>query len=360
VLAGPDRSVALLARDVGRNLAIAHDLDENTQELNLTLEPAMTVIAQVKDVAGKPLTNGTAELVVWGGNSGSHLGEPFAADSEGRIEISALPPGRRFSLWLGAKGYGRISQNVPQDSDTNRVVLEPVSLKAIDRKISGRVVDADEQAAAGVRVSVQGENQPLTYGRTDEQGRFEFEVCEGSVRVYANSSRAGSYASGNATVQGGETNIVVKLGVNSSSASRRAVSRTSLQGKALPDLSGMGYKAPVPMNKPVLLCLLDIGQRPSRRAARVLADKWEKLRSANVHVLGLQAVPVAAETLKEWSASNTVPFEVGMVPPQAGAARWASQAPSLPWLLLTDANGRVKSEGFSLDDLEAKLNAANQ
>jgi hypothetical protein len=38
-----------------------------------------------------------------------------------------------------------------------------------------------------------------------------------------------------------------------------------------------------------------------------------------------------------------------------GPNKWATGLPNLPWLILVDNKGTVVDEGFSLEDLDAKL-----
>jgi hypothetical protein len=56
---------------------------------------------------------------------------------------------------------------------------------------------------------LQGQGQPRGNARTDRAGRFSFEhVCEGTVRLFA----SGRNSSGNMSAEGGDTNVVLKLG----------------------------------------------------------------------------------------------------------------------------------------------------
>ncbi len=61
--------------------------------------------------------------------------------------------------------------------------------------------------------------------------------------------------------------------------------------------------------------------------------------------------------MKTWNRSNPLPFQVGRVAQETPANQWATQVESLPWLILIDAKGIVLDEGFSLDELEAKVAA---
>jgi protocatechuate 3,4-dioxygenase beta subunit len=345
----------LLARVVERNLATAQDIDENTTRLDLRLEPGLVIVGRVEDVKSKPLSNATVRVYLWSGNSGSQFDEkPIRTDAQGRFEITAMPPGRKYSLDATAKGYGSANQSIQENTDTNRIELEPCVLKVADRKLAGEVVDTDEKPVARANVHMYGQGQPNGSVRTDDKGRFKFdEVCEGSVQVSASSQRA----YGNTRAEAGDTNVIIRLGVNQSYSGREAPKRPSLKGKPLPDLSAVelgGDAAPV--GKPVLLCLFDVEQRPSRRFVKQLADQHDALRQKGLTVLGVQAAVTTPDLFKEWKDGNPVPFPVGRVGEKADKTKWASEVESLPWLILTDGDRRVTAEGFALDELEAKLN----
>ncbi|MCX6925509.1 MAG: carboxypeptidase regulatory-like domain-containing protein, partial [Verrucomicrobia bacterium] len=344
----------LIARDVGRNLAAAQDIDASTTTLDLRLEPGLVVVGRVEDVHGKPLSNASVRVYLWSGNSGSQFDEkPIRTDAQGRFEATAMPPGRKYSLDATAKGYGSANENIQEDAETNRVELPPCVLKVADHKLAGEVVDTDEKPVARASVYMYGQGQPNGSVRTDDKGRFRFEeVCEGSVQL----SVSLQSAYGNARAEAGDTNVVVHLGVNQSFSNREAPKRPSLKGKPLPDLTtvDLGGDA-APAGKPVLLCLFDIEQRPSRRFVKQLAERHDSLQQQGLRVLGLQAAVTTADSFKEWKDANPVPFAVGRLTEKADKTKWASEVDSLPWLILTDGDRRVVAEGFPLDELDAKL-----
>jgi protocatechuate 3,4-dioxygenase beta subunit len=354
---GPTGSgFCLLARDVARNLAAAQDVDEGTTTLDFQLAPGLVVVGRVEDVNGKPLSNATVRLYLWSGNSGSQFEDkPIKTDAQGHYEITALPAGRKYSMDATAKGYGSANQNIQEDAETNRIELAPCVLRVADRQLAGEVVDADDKPAVRANVFMYGQGQPNGSVRTDGKGRFKFnEVCEGSVQLSA--SIRSSY--GNARAEAGDTNVVIKLGVNQSSFSQAAPRRPSLKGKPLPELAALGLNGDAtPTGKPILLCLFDIEQRPSRRFVRQLAEQHEALRQQGVTVLGAQAAVTTVEAFKDWKDGNPVPFPVGRLPEKTANTKWASDVESLPWLILTDADRRVTAEGFALDELDAKLKA---
>ncbi len=352
-LGGPDGTYCVIARDVARNLAVAHDLEEDATTVDLRLERGLVVAGRVENATGKPLANASVQLHLWAGNTGSSFDDkPITTDAGGRFEFKALPPDRRYSLWATAKGYGSANASIQSgDAETNRLELAPCVLQVADRKLAGQVVDAEDKPVARVRVHLSGQGQPNDFVQTDDQGRFAFnQVCEGQIHLYASAQNA----YGNARAEGGDTNVVIKLGVNESYSFREAPKRPSLKGKPLPDLKVVELaQEAAPTGKPILLCLIDIEQRPSRRMARLLTEQHDALKQKGITVLGLQVTP--AESLKDWQAANPVPFAVGRVAEKSDKTKWASEVESLPWLILTDANGRVTAEGFALEELETRL-----
>jgi Carboxypeptidase regulatory-like domain len=351
---GSQQAFCLVARDLARNLAASQDIDESTTNLDLRLEPGLVAGGRVENEKGTPLTNGTVRLYFWLGNSGSQLEDkPIRTDAQGHFEVSCLPRGHKYSLDATAKGYGSANRSIQEDAETNRVEVETCVLKVADHKLAGEVVDADDKPAVRANVYMYGQGQPQGSVRTDAKGRFKFDaVCEGAIHLSA--SAQSSY--GNVQAQAGDTNVVIRLGVNQSSSSRQAPKRPSLRGKPLPDLAEVELSGEAaPAGKPVLLCLFDVEQRPSRRFVKQLAEQQEALQQKGLTVLGLQAAVTTADSFKEWKEANPVTFPVGRVAEKGAKTKWATEVESLPWLILTDAQKQVIAEGFALEDLDAKL-----
>jgi len=348
---------SLIARDITRNVAAAAEIEDDTRTLDLKLEPGLTLLGRVEDVNGKPLSNASIRVFLWSGNSGSTLDEkPARTDAQGRFEFTALPTGRKYSLDASAKGYGSVNQSIAEATETNRAELEPCVLRVADRQLAGQVLDADEKPAARVNVYMRGQGQPNSSTRTDNDGRFRFdEVCEGSVQLSASARNA----YGGVGAEAGETNVVIQLRTSDSYAVTRArPQRSSLKGKPLPDLGAVELAGDAaPAGKPILLCLLDVDQRPSRRLARLLMEQHDALKQKGLTILGLQAAVTPTDTLKEWKQASAVPFPVGRIAGKSDQTKWAAEVESFPWLILADSDRRVAAEGFALDELDAQLAA---
>ncbi len=213
-----DSTPCILVRDTEHNLAAAQDLDEDTTNVDLKLAPGLTLAGRA-ECDGKPVANATAALVFWTGRSGMWLQGLARTNTPtpGQFEIPALPPGRKYGVIVSAPGYGQKQLfNFDVSADAGRQELDPVELKPANLKLAGQVLDADDKPVAGCYVNLNGNGQPNGNARTDRNGRFTFEhVCEGTLRLFANSQNF----SGSVSAEGGDTNVVLRLGQNNSSSS---------------------------------------------------------------------------------------------------------------------------------------------
>ena len=342
----------LVVRHAARELASSATIEADATNITVQLKHALTLTGQVNGPAGVPLAN--AQIGVWllaGRTYSDLLDAPADTDLLGKFEIKNLPPEAELTVYAKAKDHGRQQQKLDAESGTNRVELAAFELKAADQVIAGEVVGSDEKPVSGIHVSLSGDGQPDGFVMTDSKGRFNFKVCEGPIRLFA--SGQSGYA--NTTVAPGDTNIVIQL-TRSGSSRIETPRRASLQEKPLPGLASVGLAVDAaPTGQPLLLCLLDAEQRPSRRAARLLAERHDALKGGGVTVLAAQVAVVPAESLQAWTSSSPMPFAVGCVEKKSSANKWATDVSSLPWLILRDAQGKVAAEGFALDELDARL-----
>jgi hypothetical protein len=137
---------------------------------------------------------------------------------------------------------------------------------------------------------------------------------------------------------------------------RSEQTRTSLQGSYLPHLAAVGLATNTFMAENAgLLCLLDCEQRPSRRILRQLAEQHPALKEKGAAVAPIQVAVVTDEAWQSFGEGNAIPFAVGRITGKSTRAVWATVSDALPWLILVDPKGRVTAEGFTLDELNTKL-----
>ena len=128
------------------------------------------------------------------------------------------------------------------------------------------------------------------------------------------------------------------------------------EGDPLPDLAPLGLGSDVaPTHTPILLCLFDSQQRPSRHLLRQVTEEHEALRQKGLRVLGVQAAVIDSRSFQQWKGSNAFPFPMGQAAQECAQTAWVTGIASLPWLVLTDAKHRIAAEGFALEEIDAKL-----
>jgi hypothetical protein len=344
----------LVVRDLAHNLGAVEDLLEETTNIDVCLKPALTVAGRVEDTHGAPLANAQVGVWIKVGNTYQDLIEQLVnADAQGRYELASLPADAHYLVYAKAKDHGRGQQDLSGGAESNRVELAPFVLKLADSIVAGQVVNQNDKPVSGVNVNLSGEGQPDGHVTTDSKGRFQFKVCEGRIQLFASAQNGFAQA----TVEAGDTNIVMQLNNNSSSG-RAPLKRPTLAGQPLPDLAAFGVGADLaPAGKPVLVCLFDIEQRPSRRLIRLLSEQHDALKEKGLVVLGIQAAVATDEAFNEWKASSPLPFPVGRLAEKNARTKWASDVEALPWLILADAGHRVVAEGFPLEELDAQLKA---
>jgi hypothetical protein len=344
----------ILARDPERNLAAAVDVDTSSTNATLRLAPGFVLAGRATDPSGTPVTNAQAQLVfrTWTGNH--PLGESVRANAEGRFEIQGVPATPGLSVTVSAAGYGWDAHDAQTGTGgSRRVELDPFQLLVANQHIAGVVLDRDDKPVGGVSLHCYGAKQPDQNGQSDAQGHFSFDkACAGHLRISANSPTAGF---GSTDAEAGDTNITIHMDGN---GNRRSVAprAVGLRGKPLPDLAVAGLTAAdAPLDRPVLVLLIDVEERPSRQVLRSLVEQAPTLKQKGVAVVVLQSGDMAEAAFTAWRQEAAIPFPVGQLKaaPEVAQAAWGARA--LPWFILTDKAHRVTAEGFPLEDLDAKL-----
>lgn len=359
----PDTPPHLVARDPILNQVASVALDDETTEATLTLNQGLTLAGRVQDIDGKPIAGADITIALTIGGTTSTLDtKPVKSDSDGRFEITALPPDLDLTVHATAKGYGTATQSIsPSDEQANRVELEPLVLRPANLKVAGRVVDTEERPVPGATVNAHGPYQPRATATTDENGWFCITgVCEGLVVLSAWKRPL----VGTAGTKAGDTNAIIvvrpvgMLIVPPSPDRAARPRRAKLVGKPLPDLATVNLESSAALRgQPVLVCLFEPEQRPSRRCLRLLAEQYESLKQKGVATLVVQATPTTPDAFAAWKQANPLPFPTGYVNEESEKTEWATSVGSLPWLILANAEGHVVAEGFSIDELDTALQA---
>jgi len=130
-----------------------------------------------------------------------------------------------------------------------------------------------------------------------------------------------------------------------------------LIGKPLPKLNDLQIDL-LPANtadKMILVCFVDIEQRPSRNCLQQLNARAQELKAKGVAIAAAQALKIDENSLDERRRNQNISFPFGTVQDDEAGAHLTWGLPSLPWLILTDSRHVVTAEGFSLGELDAKI-----
>lgn len=130
-----------------------------------------------------------------------------------------------------------------------------------------------------------------------------------------------------------------------------------LLDQSLPSFDGIriAFDAEAAKGHPVLLCFMDIGQRPSRHCIADLVRQSERFSNVDLQVLAIQASAIDESELSQWLKDNGIDLTVGRVTGHVRKVHAAWGVRALPWLILTDKRHRVTRAGFPLSELEATL-----
>ena len=189
---------SVVARDLKRNLAAIQEFIGASNNIDLTLQPAITIYGSIKDVQGQPVSNAELEFGFLTSKDESHFNsqsyipfevKPVKADGMGMFSISALPQGRDYCIDdIKAEGYGSGRARIEaKNTQTNHYEFPTLVLKKADKILAGNVIGPDGQPVAGADINFSGAGQrEWPRAKSDDKGRFIFEsVCEGEVQLSA-------------------------------------------------------------------------------------------------------------------------------------------------------------------------------
>ena len=295
-----DTIFVLVARDMQRNLAALEEIDEDTRNLDITLQPGASFTGTVHDHEGKPLADARVRVWLHVSNWGTTLGrEQITTKADGTFEATAIPPDREYNVSATAEGFGK--HDIQATATSGAVEVGTFKLPPADLTVTGVVVDANDEPVANARIYFYGDGQPeYSELQSDDNGKFEIKgVCKGRLSINAN-TRGTPRMYGRLETEGGATDVKIMVAEQATS-SRRFVPRkpASLVGKTLPDLKSFGLElaSEDTEGKMLLVCFWDMNQRPSRYCVRQLAKASALLTQNGVTAVAVQAVEADVDAL---------------------------------------------------------------
>jgi uncharacterized GH25 family protein/peroxiredoxin len=182
-----DMVFCLLVRHEDRNLAAAKEISEDTEKLDIKLQPGVNLNGKVVNPNGKGIAGARIRpmlrLSYWGSSITGRQTEE--TDKNGNFEIKALPVGHNFNISANADGYGEQDVDVQTDNAvSNKMDIGAITLSPANLSITGHVVDTQGNPVANAGVESSGDNQPDRETRADNQGNFTINgVCTGQVYI---------------------------------------------------------------------------------------------------------------------------------------------------------------------------------
>ncbi|MFC1794850.1 carboxypeptidase regulatory-like domain-containing protein, partial [Planctomycetota bacterium] len=351
----------LLARHEKYNLAAIVELDEDVETLDIKLKPGVIISGKVVDPENRAIAGASITLFLQLPMLSTSIGglPRQTTDSEGNFELKVMPTGHEYWVQISDYGYRKeSSMNIQTDnlSADRRVDIGRIKLPVASLSVSGIVVDANDKPVANADVSIIGEHQPPDHvTQTDFDGKFIFEkVSDVIVQVWA-ITPGRITLHGSVVTYGGATDVKI---IVTEQGTDRFLSKPphSLVGSKLPELQELqiAVRPDDLKNRKILLCFWDM-ERKSRNSISELAKREKELAEKNVIVLLVHTSGVEPSKLKKWLAEHKIPFSCGNIKDNVVdvLSRWGMRRE--PWLILTDENGIVRAEGFSLEQLDEKL-----
>jgi protocatechuate 3,4-dioxygenase beta subunit len=354
------RGGIVVARNARNGVAAAVPVADWSKRADLRLVPAWTLTGKIVDPNGVGIPAARVALGFSSHNCLGDLGVEVLTDAQGGFEMNAIPPMQpsfRYSLSVNAAGYGSRGNSwiSPSGSPGATIDIGMIQLPLADLSVSGIVVDANGTPVAHVCVTAKtldGYPPPEKSTATNEKGEFNFRcLCRGPILLQA----------GFANVPGGAGSIRTELPTQSVKIIMKQDIRTTgevpILGKPLPslaDLSGTLASAQV-KGRPILLCLVDIEQRPSRQCLSELTKKAGGLATQGVSLLVVQTSKVDMKQYETWLKENsvTIPLHATSADFETKRSAWGVKA--VPWLILADKSHVVRAEGFAVGDLDKAL-----
>jgi uncharacterized GH25 family protein len=353
----------LVARYEEGDLAAAVEIGEDTKTQDMQLKPGVTLFGKVVDPNNKGIQNTRLTIMLRASSWGSTLGNNIAKiDDEGNFEVKAVPAGHKYSIYARADGYGENRIEVDtENAVNNHLDAGTLTLPIANLSVSGVVVDSDGKPVAGARIYCYGGNQPSRNSETDADGKFTLDkICEGSVQISAEKSGQPRLY-GSVQTEGGAADIKIVISGRQSTTRYEPKQPPSLVRKHLPELKDLSIELlPDTTDKMILVGFFDYEQRPSRNCIMQLSKRAQEFQDKDIVVIAVQASKIDRNSLDEWIKNQNISFPIGMIQSDEETARFTWGIHSLPWLILTDKNHIVSSNGFSLSELDGKIQSAQE
>ncbi len=264
----------IMVRNIERNLVMAEQLSNNTENLHLELSTGIILSGKVVDPNGRGIRDAKLGFGLKPYSSRGTYIEPGFSDEHGNFEIKAAPADFNCVCSAQAAGFGIVCVEIhTRNNSGEHINLNPIVLPFANLTISGFVVDVNDKPVANVHVFTTGPEVV----QTDVEGKFILKkVYAGGITVTA--EEHGTSRRGEVRTEGGASNV--KIVISSLDSSSSEPHFAALTGKLLPDIKS--FIADFDVNKfqakRILVCFFDMEQRPSRNCIIELSKNKMKSR----------------------------------------------------------------------------------
>ncbi len=131
----------------------------------------------------------------------------------------------------------------------------------------------------------------------------------------------------------------------------------SLIGRPLPEFDNIKIESfsEGTREKMLLVCFIDMQQRPSRNCLLQLSQRVQEFKDKSIILVAVQASKVERAKLDELLQNNQIAFPVGLLEGDSEIISFDWGVRSLPWLILTDKQHIVRAEGFNINEINKKI-----
>jgi hypothetical protein len=265
--------------------------------------------------------------------------------------LKGVPAGQKLFLYANTKDFQHVLAETIDSVEDPAVLSTPLVMKK--GQTANRVLkDKLGKPCANMPVNVT----PMMWGNdtlrtedhqvtTDAEGRLKIDGILPGIEYLVMDARGNRIESGWRDTYYCDRIILIPAALKEGKIS-------SFEG------IDIGFSPEQATDKMILVCFIDMQQRPSRNAVLQLVRQAEQLRQKGVAIVAIQVSKMDDATLKTWAKDNGITFPLGMAQDDGTKTRPAWGIKALPWLILTDPNHIVIAEGFGVDEVDLKTEGA--